>query len=151
MDKWGGIINASDGKFECVPQNREDVEAYLAKLKYALQDKSILIEFQEVRYADKNRPKKYTNAYTMAKLFPDARPNDVLQRELASLDVQEYIETVKDSRYPRRSEFWVFGRKYEGEDVYIKFRVEIIQRTHIFIMSFHFSDIPFSEVHFPFA
>ncbi|MEG3070317.1 MAG: hypothetical protein HQP61_10655 [Peptococcaceae bacterium] len=144
-------MNASDGKFNRVPKNRQDVEAYLAKLEYALQDKSILIEFQKERYVDENRPKEYTNVYTMAELFPDASLNDVLHRELASLRVQEYIETVKDARYPRRSEFWVFGKKYTGKDVYIKFRVEIIQRTYIFIMSFHFSEIPFSEVHFPFA
>jgi hypothetical protein len=136
-------MNVPGGKFNRVPKNKQDVEAYLAKLEYALQDKNVLIEFQKDRYADKNRPKEYTNVYTMAELFPDASPNDVLHKELAS--------TVKDVRYPRRSEFWVFGKRYSGKDVYIKFRVEIIQRTYIFIMSFHFSEIPFSEVYFPFA
>lgn len=144
-------MNASDGKLNRVPKNRQDVEAYLAKLEYALQDKNSLIEFQEDRYVDKNRPKEYTNVYTIAKLFPDSSPKEILHRELASLQVQEYIETVKDIRHPQRSEFWVFGKKYMEKDVYIKIRVEIIQRTHIFIMSFHFSEIPFSEVHFPFA
>ena len=118
---------ASDGKFNRVPQNRQDVEAYLAKLEYALQDKNIRIEFQKDRYVDENRPKEYTNVYTMARLFPDASPNDVLHRELASLRVQEYIETVKDIRYPRRSEFWVFGKKYTGKDVYINLGLKLSQ------------------------
>ncbi len=137
-------MNAPGGKFNCVPKNRQDVEAYLAKLAYALRDESVRIEFQKDRYVDGNRPKNYTNVYTIAELFPDASLIDVFRRELSSLRVQEYIETVKDIKYPKRSEFWVFGKKYDGKNVYIKFRVEIVQRTHIFIMSFHFSEIPFA-------
>lgn len=144
-------MKASKGEFNKVPKNKEDVEAYLSKLRYALQDKSTLIDFQKERYVDQNRQKEYTNVYTVAELFPDESPKEAMRRELAGLKVQEYIETVKDIRYPKRSELWVFGKQYMGKDTYIKFRVEIIQRNHIFVLSFHFSTIPFSEVHFPFA
>jgi hypothetical protein len=144
-------MKASKGEFNKVLKTREDVEASLSKLQYALQDKSTLIDFQEERYADQDRQKEYTNIYTVAKLFPDESPNEAMRRELADLKVQDYIETVKDIRYTKRSELWVFGKQYMGKDTYIKFRVEIIQRNHIFVLSFHFSTIPFSEVQFPFA
>lgn len=49
-----------------------------------------------------------------------------------------------------RSAFWVFGKRYNTKEVYIKFRVEIVGRNNIFVMSFHFSTIPFEEVVFPF-
>ncbi len=134
-----------------VPKNKEDVEAYLAKLRYALQEKSTLIELQEERYVDRDRKKEHTNVYTLGELFPHESPKEAMRRELAHLKVQEYIETLKDSRFPKRSELWVFGKQYMEQDTYIKFRVEIIQRNHIFVLSFHFSTIPFSEVYFPFA
>jgi quinol monooxygenase YgiN len=148
---WGGIMKTQNGEFNKVPQKKEEVEAYLLKLQYALQDENTLIEFQEERYVDLYREKEYTNVYTVAELFPDESPKEAIKRELTNLKVHEYIETVKDRRYPKRSELWVFGRKYGEKDVYIKFRVEIIQRNHIFVLSFHFSTIPFSEIHFPFA
>jgi len=103
LGKWGGIMNIIKGNFNRVPKNRQDVETYLEKLRYALQNESTLIEFQTERLVDQNRQKEYTNVYTVAKLFPDESPTDVMRRELAGLKVWEYIETVKDIRYPRRS------------------------------------------------
>ncbi|NLM20384.1 MAG: hypothetical protein GX207_01360 [Peptococcaceae bacterium] len=144
-------MTAQKGEFNKVPKTREDVETYLSKLQYALQDDSTLIDFQEERFVDQHRQKECTNVYTVAALFPDESPKEAMRRELATLKVQDYIETVKDTRYPKRSELWVFGKRYMGKDVYIKFRVEIVQRNHMFILSFHFSTIPFSEMDFPFA
>ena len=115
-------MNESKGKFNKVPKTREDVAAYLSKLRYALQDESTLIHFQEERCVDQNRQKEYTNVYTVAELFPDESPKEAMRRELANLKVQNYIETVKDIRYPKRSELWVFGKRYMGKDVYIKFQ-----------------------------
>lgn len=143
---------ASKGEFiNKVAKSKAEVETYLSKLRYALLDQSTLIDFQEERHVDQSREKKYTNVYTVAELFSDELPKEAMKRELATLEVQEYIETVKDIRYPKRSELWVFGKQYMGKDVYIKFRVEIIQRNHIFVLSYHFSTIPFSKVRFPFA
>lgn len=144
-------MNSSKGKYNTVPKSKEEVEAYLSKLAYALSDQNTWIDFQEERFVDRDRESQYTNVYTIAELFPDESPREVLRRELSLLKVHEYIETVKDIRYPKRSELWVFGKKYNNRDVYIKFRVEIVQRNQIFILSFHFSTVPFSEIPFPFA
>ena len=99
-------------------QTRDEVEAYLAKLRYALADKNTSIQFVEQRFVDVNRSKKYSNAFTVAKLFPDKPAEKILRDELASLRAEEYIETVKDTRFSKKSEICVFGRKYIEEDVY---------------------------------
>ena len=50
----------------------------------------------------------------------------------------------------------VFGKQYNGNDVYIKIRVELISTTHangenfIFVMSFHYSEWNFTDSIFPY-
>lgn len=98
---------------------------------------------------DENRDIRYTNKYTISKLFPDESPVSALRRELSLLTVQNYIETVKDLTYPERSDMRVFGKVYnETDDVYIKIRVELLAQygNHmIFVMSFHFAEMPFTQ------
>jgi hypothetical protein len=92
----------------------------------------------------------------MGILFPDEDEVEALKRELSLLTVEEYIETVKDIRFPKRSEMRVFRKQYFGDDVYIKIRVELISITHasgdsyIFVMSFHYSEWDFKESDFPY-
>lgn len=63
---------------------------------------------------------------------------------------------LKDKRFKNRSEMRVFGRQYAGEDVYIKIRVELLDVIlsggghTIFVMSFHFAEIDFTESDFPY-
>ncbi|MGI6225833.1 MAG: hypothetical protein ACOYJ1_06220 [Peptococcales bacterium] len=79
------------------------------------------------------------------------------------MTVKDYIETVKDTRFPKRSEMRVFGKKYLEDDVYIKIRVELISIEHasvsiehasgdsfILVMSFHYSEWDFQESDFPY-
>lgn len=130
-----------------------DVSTYLERLKYALESGSATISFQMHRQVDDARDRKYTNRYTMHTLFPDEDVVAVLKRELATLTVRDYIETVKDTRYPKRSDMRVFGKKYSGEDVYIKIRVELVGpmgNNYVFVMSFHFAEKAFVETDFPY-
>ena len=130
-----------------------DVSTYLERLKYALESGSATISFQMNRQVDDARDRKYTNRYTMHTLFPDEDVVAVLKRELATLTVHDYIETVKDTRYPKRSDMRVFGKKYSGEDVYIKIRVELVGpmgNNYVFVMSFHFAEKAFIETDFPY-
>ncbi|MGV8149953.1 MAG: hypothetical protein ACLKAN_13215 [Alkaliphilus sp.] len=129
----------------------EEVTAYLEKLKYVLNQDNAIITIQEVRHVDSERSLKYTNKYTLAQLFPDESPKEAVRRELRTLKANEYMGTVKDLRHPRLSEFWVFGRQYNDKDVYIKIRVEIVQRNSVFVMSFHFSTGKFVNNDFPYA
>lgn len=132
-------------------KTKEEVEDFLERLRFVLNQESTIITLQEIRYVDSKRTLEYTNRYALAKLFPNESPKDALRRELKTLRCIDYIETVKDTRYPKLSDFWVFGKKYNGNDVYIKIRVEIVPRNYVFVMSFHFSTYPFAQGDFPYA
>lgn len=130
-----------------------EVKAYIQDLKFAINN-GAKIEFQAKRLVDERRDEKYTNQYTVNKLFPDENPVDALKRELLSLSVEEYMQTVKDIRFPKRSEMREFGKVYNGtEDVYIKIRVELLGlygNTTTFVMSFHFAERAFTPEMFPY-
>ena len=125
----------------------------MQKLKYAL-DHDAQITFQARRLVDKQRDEKYTNQYTVDTLFPDENPVDALKRELKTLTAEEYMRTVQDLRFPKRSEMREFGKVYNGmQDVYIKIRVELLGlngNTTTFVMSFHFAEKPFTTDMFPY-
>lgn len=130
-----------------------EIKAYIQNLRYAL-DNGAQITFQVWRRIDSKKNKQYTNQYTINFLFHDDNPLDVIKREIRCLSVEEYIRTVKDIRFPNRSEMREFGRVYKGiYDVYIKIRVELLGSygNHtVFVMSFHFAEKPFSAELFPY-
>ena len=130
-----------------------EVKAYIQDLKYALKNGAQL-NFQAKRVVDDKRDEKYTNQYTVNKLFSDENPIDALKRELLTLSVEDYMQTVKDTRFPNRSEMREFGKVYNGtEDVYIKIRVELLGlygNTTTFVMSFHFAEKAFTPEMFPY-
>ena len=133
-------------------ESKEEVKAYLQNVVYALNNGAV-ITFQVHRFVDEQKEERYTNQYTVNTLFPDDNPVDALRRELQALRVEEYMQTVKDIRFPERSEMREFGKVYNKQDnVYIKIRVELFgldNRTTMFVMSFHFSEKPFTPEMFP--
>lgn len=130
-----------------------EVKAYIQDLKFSLNNVA-QIDFQVKRVVDEKRDEKYTNQYTVNRLFPDENPVDALKRELLTLSVEDYMRTVKDTRFPKRSEMREFGKVYNGtEDVYIKIRVELLGlygNTTTFVMSFHFAEKAFTPEMFPY-
>ena len=131
-----------------------EVKAYIQDLKYALHN-GAQINFQIRRRVDEERDERYTNQYTVNTLFPDENPVDALRRELLTLDVEDYMRTVRDLRFPKRSEMREFGKIYNGQDdVYIKIRVELLGQygnTTTFVMSFHFAEKAFTPDMFPYC
>lgn len=130
-----------------------EVRSYIQDLKYALKN-GAKINFQAKRFVDEKRDEKYTNQYTVNKLFPDENPVDALKRELLTLSVEDYMKTVRDLRFPKRSEMREFGKVYNGtDDVYIIIRVELLGtygNTTTFVMSFHFAEKKFAPEMFPY-
>ena len=130
-----------------------EVKAYIQNLKFAL-NHGAKIEFQINRRVDEQREERYTNQYTVNALFPDENPVDALRRELMALTVENYMRTVRDFRFPNRSEMREFGRTYGGkDDVYIKIRVELLGEygnVTTFVMSFHFAERAFKPGMFPY-
>lgn len=134
-------------------ETESEVKAYIQNLRYAI-NSGAKINFQAKRLVDQGREEKYTNQYTVSKLFPDENPVDALKRELLTLTVEDYIKTVKDVRFPKKSEMREFGKVYNGdEDVYIKIRVEVLGMfgdATTFVMSFHFAEKAFTSSTFPY-
>lgn len=131
-----------------------EVQSYLQDLRYAL-DHGAELTFQVERFVDRDRELRYTNRFTVADLFSDEDPVSALKRELKTLSAEEYMQTVRDLRFPNRSEMRQFGRLYDGKgDVYIKIRVELLSRygNHTaFVMSFHYAETPFAREMFPYS
>lgn len=130
-----------------------EIKSYIQDLRFALNN-GAKINFQAKRFVDEKRDEKYTNQYTVNRLFPDENPVDALKRELLTVTVEDYMQTVKDIRFPKRSEMREFGKVYNGtEDVYIKIRVELLGpygNTTTFVMSFHFAEKAFTPEMFPY-
>lgn len=130
-----------------------DVKAYIQNLKFAISN-GAKINFQIKRIVDDKREEKFTNQYTVNTLFPDDNPVEVLRRELLLLTAEDYIQTVKDLRFPNRSEMREFGKVYNDKDeVYIKIRVELLGMygsATTFVMSFHFAEKAFTKEMFPY-
>lgn len=130
-----------------------EMQAYLTDLRYAINN-GAQVSFQAERQVDQNRDVRYTNRFTVADLFPNENPVDALKRELLTLKIEEYMRTVKDLRFPKKSEMREFGKVYNGKgDVYIKIRVELLSEygNHTtFVMSFHYAEIPFTPEMFPY-
>lgn len=134
-------------------ESKSEITEYIQKLQYAL-NHGAQINFQAKRLVDDNRDEKYTNQYTIQTLFPNENPVEAIKRELLTLSIEDYIKTVKDIRFPKRSEMREFGKVYNvQDDVYIKIRVELIGefgRPTTFVMSFHFAERPFAPDMFPY-
>lgn len=138
----------TEGKPKCVVYSKFEVVDYLAKLKYALSEGKARINFQKKRKSDANRDERFTNAYTIANLFPNEDEKKVFKRELKKLTVENYIHTVDDKDYPELKNLWVFGIKYD-DDVYIKMRVEIVESV-VLVLSFHYAEKAFKDTDFPY-
>ncbi len=149
-------MNIQNSDCEKRIESKLEVSTYVSRLKFALENGGAQLVFQEERLVDEGRDEKYTNRYTIAELFPKQDPVEALKDELKLIKVEEYIETVKDLRFQKRSEMRVFGRYYSANEVYIKIRVELMQASAagvnnaVFVMSFHNSTIPFKNVIFPY-
>ena len=130
-----------------------EVRSYIQDLKFAL-NHGAQINFKIKLLVDEKRDERYTNQYTVNTLFPNENPEDALKRELLTLEVEDYIRTVKDLRFPKRSEMREFGKVYNfSDDVYIKIRVEVLGMygsPTTFVMSFHFAERAFTNEMFPY-
>lgn len=143
------MVNETKSRIE----SEIEVKAYIQNLKFALNN-GAKIDFQVKRRVDDKRDEKYTNQYTINTLFPNENPVEALKGELLTLSVEDYMQTVKDIRFPKRSEMREFGKVYNGtDDVYIKIRVELLGmygNTTTFVMSFHFAERAFTPEMFPY-
>ena len=149
-------MNTEDRNSDSRVETKNDIQDYLARLKYALKQSSTRIEFQRERNSDSEKDKEATNKFTIDSLFPDEIPTKAIRRELQKLKLTHYIKTVKDRRYPYLSEMRVFGKTYSKKDVYIKVRVSLLSlqkaagENFVLVMSFDFAQWDFTKEDFPY-
>lgn len=132
--------------------SQKTVETFLSEMKALLCkddfDKDRDFIFVQERQDD-DPDDEYTNRNTMIELGYDTW--DVIQH-LKTLTIQEYTDYMLDNK-PDKNEgvcfFFVFGRKIDGRDVYIKTRMKQRKSGRIvFCVSFHFARHKITE--FPF-
>ena len=88
-------------------ESRLEIKTFIDKMHYAL-DHGASIQYIEKRQVDESRDIRFTNKYTMSVLFPNEDPVKVLKNELKKIKVEHYLRTVKDLRFPQRSEMREF-------------------------------------------
>lgn len=132
--------------------SKKTVESFLTEMKALLckDDFDIEREFLFVKDRQEDDPEdEFTNSNTMIELGYDTW--DVIEH-LKTLTIQEYTGFMPDDK-PGKDEgvcfFFVFGRKIDGRDVYIKARMKQKKTGKIvFCVSFHFARHIITE--FPF-
>ena len=64
-------------------ESKLEVKTYIQNLKFSLNN-GAQINFQAKRVVDEKRNEKYTNQYTVSKLFPDENPVDAVNYSATS-------------------------------------------------------------------
>lgn len=95
-----------------------EVKAYIQDLKFSLNN-GAQIDFQVKRVVDEKRDEKYTNQYTVNRLFPDENPVDALKRELLTLSVEDYMRTVRIQDFRKEARCVSLERSITGQKMYI--------------------------------
>lgn len=124
---------------------RSAVKDFLEQMNSVLSSDSFNIDrdfhFQRIREADEDDD-EYTNENTMLELGYDT--SDVVE-ELKTLGLENYSESIVDNVADGFKIFFVFGKKINGRDVYIKVRMKQRKKTgdeFVFCISFHFARHP---------
>ena len=119
--------------------SKEQVENFLLELKHIINDKRFNInEDFDILLKKKNETDDdaYTTKNTLIQLNYDK--NDII-RNLKELKISEYIGTLTDVKNVYSPQFWVFIKRINLKQVYIKVKIRSIQNRKIFCISFHFS------------
>lgn len=131
------------------------VEHFLTEMKEALSSESAQLYSQHHRKEDEAE----MHENIMSILFPNEDETAVLKRELTDLTMEDYIETLKDKKFPNKSETRIFAKQFNGDYVFLHVRIELLEDpetgdTHQgLITSLHFcetelpmSDFPYKKV-----
>ena len=112
--------------------SKEQVENFLLELKHIINDKKFNInEDFDILLKKKNETDDdaYTTKNTLIQLNYDK--NDII-RNLKELKISEYIETLTDVKNVYSPQFWVFIKRINLKQVYIKVKIRSIQNRKIF-------------------
>ena len=84
-----------------------------------------------------DKPLKYSTEYCLRDLkFTE---KDV-REELKNLNIKQYVECCPDERNPKSADYYVFSKKYQENQVYIKLKIQSYNNKIILCMSFHYAE-----------
>lgn len=129
-------------------ESQLEVETFLEKVKHTLENNGHIL-LQGHKRSEKDRPAENTNQYTVKDLFANTDITESLKKELQTLKVSEYMYTVKDIKFKKRSPLRVFAKEYKHKNVYIKIRVQILH-NEIYVLSFHYVMYDINVEEFPY-
>lgn len=124
------------------------VEHFISEVKEALLNDSTQLSTEQKREEDEAE----LHENIMSILFPNEDETTVLKRELANLTSEDYLETLKDKKFPNKSETRVFAKKYDEDYIFLHVRMETLVQSEsdetvkALIMSLHFRDEDDDEI-----
>lgn len=112
---------------------KANVEDFLKELKYILNDPKS--ELSILPRTDKKV--EFSTEYCLTDL--EFETNDV-KEELKKLKTTQYVECCPDKRNPKSRDYYVFCKKYNQKQVYIKIKIQSYDSKKILCMSFHYAE-----------
>lgn len=125
--------------------SREEIEAFLHDLIRILNAPEFNID-SDLDVLQKKKSESpidpYTTANTLLELGFDKAD---IRHHLISLELSNYMETIKDDKDPSFPPFHAFAKEIKNRDVYIKVKIRDRVGGKVFCVSFHFARFPFPE------
>lgn len=118
-----------------------NVEVFLKELKYILKTPNSILNI--IPRIDKSI--KYSTEYCLRDLEFNAED---VKDELQKLEISEYVECCHDERNKKSRDYYVFSRKYNEKQVYIKIKIQSYENKIVLCMSFHYAEYKITK--FPF-
>ena len=132
----------SDSASNHLCQSREQVDFFLKSLREILQSDQFNLE-TDLDILPKKKSEDSTDPYTTRNTMLDLDYNkEDVSRELLTLEVGNYYETVLDDQGSDRPPFYAFIRSIQNRDVYIKVKIRDFSRRTVFCVSFHYARYP---------
>lgn len=135
-------------KLRTATSSKKDIKNFLKNVSDIISNESFDIntDFQIILTKQKDDPLSiYTTQNTLLDLNYDT--TDVL-REIQSLTVEDYSETMIDDKRKGFNLLHVFGKLINGKEVYIKIGFKKEKNDVIFCISFHYSKY---KMNYPYA
>lgn len=118
---------------------RSNVEQHLQELRTLIVQKDCQLDILP-RKRDEKEDDFYTTENTLLEL---GYHSEEVRRELGTLEVSDYLESMKDDKHTDNQDFRVFGKEIQGYQVYIKEKIRASKK--IFCVSFHFARFPLKQ------
>ena len=117
---------------------KKDVITFLNELKTILEKKDFNIntDITLIRKKKKEENEKFSTPYTLLDLDYDI--SDVVDR-LKELTIEEYSETKIDKDNLNPPLLFVFGKKINNKQVYVKLKIKGDQPRQVLCVSFHYA------------